>query len=229
MRASAVEPSTWPASLWPTPPKGSLSVRSASQVRFVLMFVSSEGWRLCLSIVRVEVHASSDRPFTSAGVHTCFVCKKRGEDVRRCMIPVCGKFYHGECITNHAPTAPVNRGFRCSIHVCLTCFIANPNSSSISKGSWSRKPLCSRPQVCGCSCEPSGVCLQAAWCDACAAQWPIMPQTCAWRRAALCSPATASSAPTISPLAGGSRTTNTSTSAGALSAQKVLPSPTTVL
>lgn len=50
------------------------------------------------------------------------------------MIPVCGKFYHGECIANFAPTAPVNRGFRCSIHVCLTCFITNPNSSSISKG-----------------------------------------------------------------------------------------------
>lgn len=70
----------------------------------------------------------------SPGVHTCFVCKKRSEDVRRCMIPVCGKFYHGECIANFAPTAPVNRGFRCSIHVCLTCFITNPTSSSISKG-----------------------------------------------------------------------------------------------
>ncbi|XP_037544178.1 uncharacterized protein LOC119420823, partial [Nematolebias whitei] len=73
-------------------------------------------------------------PECKSGVHTCFVCKKRSEDVRRCMIPVCGKFYHGECIANYAPTAPVNRGFRCSIHVCLTCFIASPNSSSISKG-----------------------------------------------------------------------------------------------
>lgn len=72
--------------------------------------------------------------FLCPGLHTCFVCKKRGEDVRRCMIPVCGKFYHGECIANYAPTVPVNRGFRCSIHVCLTCFIANPNSSNISKG-----------------------------------------------------------------------------------------------
>ncbi|MED6294269.1 hypothetical protein CHARACLAT_019420, partial [Characodon lateralis] len=73
-------------------------------------------------------------PECKSGVHTCFVCKKRSEDVRRCMIPVCGKFYHGECIANYAPTAPVNRSFRCSIHVCLTCFIASPNSSSISKG-----------------------------------------------------------------------------------------------
>uniref|UniRef100_A0A3Q1JQ02 Histone-lysine N-methyltransferase, H3 lysine-36 specific n=1 Tax=Anabas testudineus TaxID=64144 RepID=A0A3Q1JQ02_ANATE len=73
-------------------------------------------------------------PECKSGIHTCFICRKRSEDVRRCMIPVCGKFYHGECIANYAPTAPVSRGFRCSIHVCLTCFIANPNSSSISKG-----------------------------------------------------------------------------------------------
>ncbi|XP_019729125.1 uncharacterized protein LOC109517985 isoform X2 [Hippocampus comes] len=73
-------------------------------------------------------------PECKSGIHTCFVCKKRSEDVRRCMIPVCGKFYHGECIATYAPTAPVSRGFRCSIHVCLTCFIANPGSPSISKG-----------------------------------------------------------------------------------------------
>ncbi|XP_061608937.1 uncharacterized protein nsd1b isoform X2 [Phyllopteryx taeniolatus] len=73
-------------------------------------------------------------PECKSGIHTCFVCKKRSEDVRRCMIPVCGKFYHGECIAAYAPTAPVSRGFRCAIHVCLTCFIANPGSSSISKG-----------------------------------------------------------------------------------------------
>ncbi|XP_053704100.1 histone-lysine N-methyltransferase, H3 lysine-36 specific [Synchiropus splendidus] len=73
-------------------------------------------------------------PECKSGIHTCFVCKKRGEDVRRCMIPVCGKFYHGECIASFAPTAPVNRGFRCSIHVCLSCFITNPNSAAMTKG-----------------------------------------------------------------------------------------------
>ncbi|KAJ0004066.1 hypothetical protein NQD34_010280 [Periophthalmus magnuspinnatus] len=74
-------------------------------------------------------------PECKSGVHTCFVCKKRGEDVRRCMIPVCGKFYHGECIAAFGLTAPtVNRGFRCSIHACLTCHLSNPNSSNLSKG-----------------------------------------------------------------------------------------------
>ncbi|XP_061819007.1 uncharacterized protein nsd1b isoform X2 [Nerophis lumbriciformis] len=81
-------------------------------------------------------------PECKSGVHTCFVCKKRGEDVRRCMIPICGKFYHGECIAAFASTVPVNRGFRCSIHVCLTCFIANPTSPSISKGHLMRCVRC---------------------------------------------------------------------------------------
>ncbi|XP_034033776.1 LOW QUALITY PROTEIN: histone-lysine N-methyltransferase, H3 lysine-36 and H4 lysine-20 specific-like [Thalassophryne amazonica] len=94
-------------------------------------------------------------PECNSGVHTCFVCKKRSEDVRRCMIPVCGKFYHGECIASYAPTAPLNRGFRCSLHVCLTCFISSPNSPSISKG---RLVRCVR---CPVSYHATDVCMAA--------------------------------------------------------------------
>uniref|UniRef100_A0A671RNX9 Histone-lysine N-methyltransferase, H3 lysine-36 specific n=1 Tax=Sinocyclocheilus anshuiensis TaxID=1608454 RepID=A0A671RNX9_9TELE len=68
------------------------------------------------------------------GVHTCFVCKKPDKEVRRCMIPVCGKFYHMECILKYSPTVAQNRGFRCSLHVCLACFITNPANPGISKG-----------------------------------------------------------------------------------------------
>ncbi|KAK0138513.1 Histone-lysine N-methyltransferase, H3 lysine-36 and H4 lysine-20 specific [Merluccius polli] len=81
-------------------------------------------------------------PECKSGLHTCFVCKKRGEEVRRCMIPVCGKFYHGDCITSHAPTTPVNRGVRCSLHVCLACFIANPGNPAKSKGRLMRCVRC---------------------------------------------------------------------------------------
>uniref|UniRef100_A0A673WUA4 Histone-lysine N-methyltransferase, H3 lysine-36 specific n=1 Tax=Salmo trutta TaxID=8032 RepID=A0A673WUA4_SALTR len=77
-----------------------------------------------------------------SGVHTCFACKKPGEDVMRCVIPVCGKFYHGECIANHAPAAPLHRGFRCSLHVCLSCFITNPVNPSVSKGRLTRCVRC---------------------------------------------------------------------------------------
>ncbi|XP_060771322.1 histone-lysine N-methyltransferase, H3 lysine-36 specific isoform X2 [Neoarius graeffei] len=76
------------------------------------------------------------------GVHTCFVCKKPGEDVRRCMIPVCGKFYHMECIMKSTPTVQQNRGFRCSLHVCLSCYITNPTNPSSSKGRLTRCVRC---------------------------------------------------------------------------------------
>ncbi|KAK3524296.1 hypothetical protein QTP70_027035 [Hemibagrus guttatus] len=70
----------------------------------------------------------------TSGVHECFICKKLGGDVRRCMVPACGKFYHGECVASHTLTVPLNRGFRCSLHACLACFITNPNNPSIFKG-----------------------------------------------------------------------------------------------
>ncbi|XP_073778383.1 histone-lysine N-methyltransferase, H3 lysine-36 specific [Danio rerio] len=76
------------------------------------------------------------------GVHTCFVCKKPDKEVRRCMIPVCGKFYHMDCILKYSPTVAQNRGFRCSIHVCLSCYITNPNNPGISKGRLTRCVRC---------------------------------------------------------------------------------------
>ncbi|XP_016140599.1 histone-lysine N-methyltransferase, H3 lysine-36 and H4 lysine-20 specific-like [Sinocyclocheilus grahami] len=76
------------------------------------------------------------------GVHTCFVCKTPDKEVRRCMIPVCGKFYHMECILKYSPTVTQNRGFRCSLHVCLACYITNPANPGISKGRLTRCVRC---------------------------------------------------------------------------------------
>ncbi|ROL50219.1 Histone-lysine N-methyltransferase, H3 lysine-36 and H4 lysine-20 specific, partial [Anabarilius grahami] len=76
------------------------------------------------------------------GVHTCFVCKKPDKEVKRCMIPVCGKFYHMDCILKHSPTITQNRGFRCSLHVCLSCYITNPANPGISKGRLTRCVRC---------------------------------------------------------------------------------------
>ncbi|XP_030621396.1 histone-lysine N-methyltransferase, H3 lysine-36 and H4 lysine-20 specific [Chanos chanos] len=78
----------------------------------------------------------------TTGVHTCFVCKKAGQDVKRCIVPVCGKFYHMDCILKYTPTVPQNRGFRCSLHVCLSCFITNPANPCSSKGRLTRCVRC---------------------------------------------------------------------------------------
>ncbi|XP_067280448.1 histone-lysine N-methyltransferase, H3 lysine-36 specific isoform X2 [Pseudorasbora parva] len=92
----------------------------------------------------------------TSGIHSCFACKSLGEDVRRCMLPGCGKFYHGECAASHAPTVPLNRAFRCPLHVCLACFITNPNNPSISKGQLTRCIRCPVAYHANDDCVPAG-------------------------------------------------------------------------
>ncbi|XP_036932609.1 histone-lysine N-methyltransferase, H3 lysine-36 specific [Acanthopagrus latus] len=77
----------------------------------------------------------------NTGVHVCFVCKKSGSGVKRCMIPLCGKFYHTDCILAFSATQPHNKGFRCPLHVCLSCHITNP-LSNCSKGRLARCVRC---------------------------------------------------------------------------------------
>ncbi|NXI60324.1 NSD1 protein, partial [Chloroceryle aenea] len=78
----------------------------------------------------------------STGVHTCFVCKSCGEDVKRCLLPLCGKYYHEVCIQKYPPTVMQNKGFRCSLHICMTCHAANPANISASKGRLMRCVRC---------------------------------------------------------------------------------------
>uniref|UniRef100_A0A8C2XCE9 Histone-lysine N-methyltransferase, H3 lysine-36 specific n=1 Tax=Cyclopterus lumpus TaxID=8103 RepID=A0A8C2XCE9_CYCLU len=77
-----------------------------------------------------------------AGVHTCFVCKKSGDGVKRCIIPLCGKFYHSDCILPYSATQPHNKGFRCPLHVCLSCHITNPLNICSTKGRLARCVRC---------------------------------------------------------------------------------------
>ncbi|KAK2849257.1 hypothetical protein Q5P01_009091 [Channa striata] len=76
------------------------------------------------------------------GVHSCFVCKKSGDGVKRCIIPLCGKFYHTDCILAFSATQPHNKGFRCPLHVCLSCHITNPLNVCSSKGRLARCVRC---------------------------------------------------------------------------------------
>ncbi|MFT7802650.1 histone-lysine N-methyltransferase, H3 lysine-36 and H4 lysine-20 specific-like isoform X2 [Arapaima gigas] len=78
----------------------------------------------------------------TAGIHTCFVCKKPGADVNRCTVTVCGKFYHTECVAKYAPSLLQDHSFRCSLHVCLSCYIINPTNPSNSKGRLTRCVRC---------------------------------------------------------------------------------------
>ncbi|KAM4675999.1 histone-lysine N-methyltransferase, H3 lysine-36 specific [Discoglossus pictus] len=78
----------------------------------------------------------------SSGVHTCFVCKNSDEGVKRCSLPLCGKYYHEACAFKYPPTTPQNKGFRCSLHICTTCHSTNPSNPSASKGRLMRCVRC---------------------------------------------------------------------------------------
>ncbi|KAF7668686.1 hypothetical protein LDENG_00294660 [Lucifuga dentata] len=92
----------------------------------------------------------------STGVHTCFVCKKSGNGVKRCMIPLCGKFYHTDCIMTYSATQPQNKGFRCPLHVCLSCHITNPLNIQGCKGRLARCVRCPVAYHANDSCMAAG-------------------------------------------------------------------------
>ncbi|XP_069507600.1 histone-lysine N-methyltransferase, H3 lysine-36 specific isoform X2 [Ambystoma mexicanum] len=78
----------------------------------------------------------------STGLHTCFVCKETEPAVKRCMVPLCGKYYHEACVKKYPPALLQSRGFRCSLHVCITCHATNPTHPSAMKGRLMRCVRC---------------------------------------------------------------------------------------
>ncbi|XP_059919246.1 histone-lysine N-methyltransferase, H3 lysine-36 specific [Gadus macrocephalus] len=92
----------------------------------------------------------------SSGEHACYVCKKPGSGVKRCVVPMCGKFYHTDCVMASSTSQPQGKGFRCSLHVCLACHIANPLSLSSSKGRLARCVRCPVAYHANDNCMPAG-------------------------------------------------------------------------
>ncbi|KAM8972021.1 histone-lysine N-methyltransferase, H3 lysine-36 specific [Pelodytes ibericus] len=92
----------------------------------------------------------------SSGVHTCFVCKTSDQGVKRCLVTLCGKYYHEECALKYPPTAQHNKGFRCSLHICTTCHSTNPSNPSASKGRLMRCVRCPVAYHATDFCLPAG-------------------------------------------------------------------------
>ncbi|XP_059506794.1 uncharacterized protein LOC125458162 [Stegostoma tigrinum] len=95
----------------------------------------------CLGLTKMPEGKFMCRECTT-GVHTCFVCKENEKDVKRCLMPLCGKFYHMDCIKKYPTTVMQNKGFRCSLHVCLSCYACNPTNPRASKGRMMRCVRC---------------------------------------------------------------------------------------
>ncbi|XP_075427197.1 histone-lysine N-methyltransferase NSD2 isoform X1 [Ascaphus truei] len=78
----------------------------------------------------------------TSGIHTCFACKERNPDVKRCIVPHCGKFYHESCLRKYPFAAFENKGFRCPLHNCASCSVLNPSNPRTSKGKMIRCVRC---------------------------------------------------------------------------------------
>uniref|UniRef100_A0A8C2SPZ1 Nuclear receptor binding SET domain protein 2 n=1 Tax=Coturnix japonica TaxID=93934 RepID=A0A8C2SPZ1_COTJA len=118
---------------------------------------------LCYRAFHVSCLGLSGRPAgkfvcseCTSGVHTCFVCKERKADLKRCVVSHCGKFYHEACVKKFHLTVFENRGFRCPLHSCLSCHVSNPSHPRISKGKMMRCVRCPVAYHAGDVCIAAG-------------------------------------------------------------------------
>lgn len=91
-----------------------------------------------------------------SGTHTCFTCKKSGGDVKKCLLPLCGKFYHICCVQKYSPTLIEERGFCCPRHLCISCHSVNPTNPASSKNHLMRCVRCPEAYHASDNCLPAG-------------------------------------------------------------------------
>ncbi|XP_033125490.1 histone-lysine N-methyltransferase NSD2-like [Anneissia japonica] len=91
-----------------------------------------------------------------SGVHSCFICKKGDDTVKRCNVSVCGKFYHESCVKTFPQTRFDNRGFICPLHTCTACAAENPKNPKSSKGRLMRCVRCPTAYHYGDACIAAG-------------------------------------------------------------------------
>ncbi|XP_069488236.1 histone-lysine N-methyltransferase NSD2 isoform X2 [Ambystoma mexicanum] len=92
----------------------------------------------------------------TSGVHTCFACKEKQTDVKRCTASQCGKFYHEACIRKYALAVFESKVFRCPLHTCVNCYISNPSNPRAAKGKMIRCVRCPVAYHAGEDCMAAG-------------------------------------------------------------------------
>ncbi|KAJ0044205.1 hypothetical protein NL108_008122, partial [Boleophthalmus pectinirostris] len=95
-------------------------------------------------------------PECSSGVHSCFSCKNSDGEVRRCHVPHCGKFYHEACVRLSPLTVFDNKGFRCPMHTCISCYYSGQSKHRANKGRLMRCLRCPVAYHVGDFCVAAG-------------------------------------------------------------------------
>ncbi|XP_075050290.1 histone-lysine N-methyltransferase NSD2 isoform X2 [Mixophyes fleayi] len=117
---------------------------------------------LCFAAFHVSCLGLSRRPTgqflcqeCTSGIHTCFMCKEKNADVKRCNVSNCGKFYHESCLRK-CPHAIFDKGIRCPLHRCISCLVSNPSNTRSIKGKLTRCVRCPVAYHGGESCIAAG-------------------------------------------------------------------------
>ncbi|KAK2154206.1 hypothetical protein NP493_2211g00002 [Ridgeia piscesae] len=114
----------------------------------------------------------------TTGSHTCFVCKKTGPEMKRCGVPLCGRFYHQECVVKLPLTRSENHHFYCPLHTCATCAGGNPKNIKATKGRMYRCVRCPTAYHVGDFCVAAGTVYLAGFNIICSEHFqPVKSQT----------------------------------------------------
>ncbi|XP_076345841.1 histone-lysine N-methyltransferase NSD2-like isoform X2 [Tachypleus tridentatus] len=109
----------------------------------------------CLGLTHLPSTFMCDECIT--GKHTCFVCKETEDNVQKCLISTCGRFYHERCLLKYPLTSKIEgRGLTCPLHACHSCVADNPKQSRSSRARYIRCIRCPTAYHMGDGCIAAG-------------------------------------------------------------------------
>ncbi|XP_072262668.1 histone-lysine N-methyltransferase NSD2 isoform X2 [Pyxicephalus adspersus] len=118
---------------------------------------------VCFSAFHLTCLGLSEKPSgqflceeCTSGIHSCFACKQKDTEVKRCSALNCGKFYHESCLRKYPLAVFDNKGFRCSLHHCASCYVSKNSSSRVIKSKLTRCVRCPVAYHGGESCIAAG-------------------------------------------------------------------------
>ena len=122
-----------------TSQNGPISAPSFVMIWFVLTFLyyfNVGSWTMLLMCTHFLVTVTLSC-FPVTGIHTCFECKRKSDEMVKCSMLSCGRYYHAECLSQLGVSGckDSNRVI-CSQHNCATCAAdVRPTTKSAAKTS----------------------------------------------------------------------------------------------
>ncbi|CAJ0951370.1 unnamed protein product [Ranitomeya imitator] len=104
-------------------------------------------------------------------IHSCFICKKKDGDVKRCTSSNCGKFYHGSCLQMYPNAIIDGKTVRCPLHRCASCLMPQRSCARVVKAKLTRCVRCPVAYHVGDSCISAGCTVLSPYSIICSAHF----------------------------------------------------------